>query len=341
MEWQTYQSPVGTGGWRVRLPEAPRPAVLSDDATAGDALMAYLRTQRDRLVEADRAIRRAQPDGAFDLRAAVRRTRAALRTYRPLVEDPDLVTELIDELRWLGREVSALRDVQVARERITAALTELDDGLRRGPVGFRVSRYFARAEADANTALLETLDSARWAAVREKVDALNDDPALTELAARPAREGLLAHLRTTAWLLVEAVHQGDTSDAGLHAIRKVARHLRESALVARPVVGQPAKRFDRRLERFRRVLGEHQDSVVSRRALDQLVTEAEQAGENGFTLGLLYGREWARAEAVRATLPRYWRKAWRPEHLGWLDAELTRNRTNCVGLALHACSPHA
>jgi CHAD domain-containing protein len=295
--------------------------VLSEDATAGEALMAYLREQRGRLIEADRAIRRAQPDGAFDLRAAVRRTRAALRTYRPLVEDPDLVTELIDELRWLGREVSALRDAQVARERITAGLAELDDGLRRGPVATRVSRYFARAEAEANTALFETLDSARWAAVREKVDALNDDPPLSDLADEPARDGLLVHLRATARLLVEAVHRGDTSDAGLHAIRKVARHLRESALVARPVIGQSVKRFDRRLEKFRRLLGEHQDSVVSRRALGELVTEAELAAESGFTIGLLYGREWARAEAVRATLPRYWRKAWHPEHLGWLEAD--------------------
>lgn len=284
--------------------------------------MAYLRAQRDRLAEADRAIRCADPDGAFDLRAAVRRTRAALRTYGPLVDDPDLVTELIDELRWLGREVSALRDAQVARERITAALAELDEGLRRGPVHTRVSRHFERTGAEARATLFEALDSARWAAIRDKVDALNDDPPLTDLAARPAPDELLVHLRVTARLLVEAVHRGDTSDAGLHAIRKVARHLRESALVARPVVGRPAKQFDRRLEKFRRLLGEHQDSVVSRRALDELVTEAELTGESGFTFGLLYGRESACAEAVRATLPRYWRKAWRPEHLDWLDAEL-------------------
>ncbi|MBO0876708.1 MAG: CHAD domain-containing protein [Pseudonocardia sp.] len=289
--------------------------------------MTYLRAQRDRLGEADRAVRCADPDGAFDLRAAVRRTRAALRTYRPLVEDPDLVTELIDELRWLGREVSALRDAQVARERITAALAELDDGLWRGPVHTRALRYFERAEARAQATLFEALDSARWAAVRDKVDALNDDPPLTDLAARPAPDGLLVHLRVTARMLAEAVHRGDTSDAGLHAIRKVARHLRESALVARPVVGRPAKRFDRRLEKFRRLLGEHQDSVVSRRALDELVTEADLAGESAFAFGVLYGRESARAEAVRATLPRYWRKAWRPEHLDWLDAELAEPRT--------------
>lgn len=322
MGWEIHQSSVSADGWQVRLPKAPRPAALPEDATAGQALMAYLRAQRVRLAEADRAIRRAEPDGAFDLRAAVRRTRAALRTYRPLVRDPGLVTELIDELRWLGREVSLLRDAQVARERITAGIGELDDEVRRGPAQSRVSRYFAQTEAEARAALLEALDSVRWAKLRDKVDALNDDPRLTDLADRPALCGLLVHLRVTARLLVDAVQRGDTSDVGLHTIRKVTRHLRESALVVRPVAGQPAKRFDRRLEKFRRLLGEHQDSVVSRRALGELVTEAELAGESTFAFGLVYGRESAHAEAVRAVLPRYWRKAWRPEHLDWLDVEL-------------------
>jgi CHAD domain-containing protein len=296
--------------------------VLAPDATAGEALLAYLRAQRDRLVEAERAIRLDEPDGPFELRTAVRRTRAALRTYQPLVDDAELVTELIDELRWLGREVSPVRDAQVAHQRLTAGLAELDEALRRGPAPARVADYFARAEAEARAALLIALDSPRWATSRAKVDALNDDPPLSGLAARPAGSELLVHVRATARLLVQAVEQGDTSDAGLHAVRKVTRHLRESALVARPVVGRPAKRFDRRLERFRRVLGEHQDSVVCRRALDELVAQVGPAGESEFTLGLLYGREWARAEAMRAVLPRYWRKVWRSEYLAWLDAEL-------------------
>src|ERR1700754_2996258 len=101
-------------GWRVRLPDAPRSTAELEDATAGEALMAFLRAQRDRLTEAEAAIRCNEPDGPFDLRTAVRRTRAALRTYQPLMADHELITELIDELRWLGREVSPARDAEVA-----------------------------------------------------------------------------------------------------------------------------------------------------------------------------------------------------------------------------------
>lgn len=329
MNWQhggQSETFLGAGGYRVRLPEAPRPAKLPGDATAGEALMAYLRAQRDRLHEAERALRADEPDGAFDLRTAVRRTRAALRTYQSLMTEAELVTGLIEELKWLGREVSPVRDAQVAQERISAGLDQLDAELHKGPVAARVGRYFAEVQADARAALIDALDSPRWARLRSEVERVNERPSLTGQAARPASTELLTHLRSTARGLVEQVAYGDSSDAGMHAIRKVCRHLRESAQVAWPVIGKPAKRFDRRLEKLRRVLGEHQDSVVSRRALTELVAEAESAGENVFTYGLLYGSEWTLADEVRARVPRYWRKAWRAEYLDWLDPDLVRTQ---------------
>ncbi|NEA73849.1 CHAD domain-containing protein [Streptomyces sp. SID13588] len=283
--------------------------------------MAYLRSQRERLTLSERAIRQDLPDAAFDLRTAVRRIRAALRTYRPLVADDQLVTELIDELcRQLGRTVSVARDAQVARARITAGLDELDDELRRGPVRALVSTHFAQVDAAANAALSEALDSPRWLAVRSRLELFIDDPALTVLAERPAGTELLVHIRSTAKSLLEAVRTGDITDGGLHKVRKTARHLRESALVARPVVGSPVKRSDRRLQKLQRMLGEHQDTVISRRALAELHTTAQSAGQSGFTFALLYGQERARAEAVRNKLPRCWDRTWRPAYVGWLDA---------------------
>ncbi|HWD01440.1 MAG TPA: CHAD domain-containing protein [Amycolatopsis sp.] len=333
MMWRTNSPADNAGAYRVRLPKAPRPASLPPDATAGEALTVFLRSQRQRLAQAERAIRQGLPDAAFDLRTAVRRTRAALRTYRPLVADDQLVTELIDELRWLGREVSLARDAQVARERITAGLDELDEELRRGPVRALVAEHFDRVDAVAGAALAEALDSPRWLAVRGRLERFVNEPVLAMPAERPAAVELLVHLRSTAQLLLEAVRRRDTSDVGLHSVRKVTRHLRESALVARPVVGAPAKRFDRRLEKLRRVLGEHQDSVVCRRALTELLAEAERAGHSGFTFAVLYGQERARAEAVRTGLPRCWDRTWRPSYVDWLDAPVAVEEP--VDSALH------
>ena len=42
---------------------------------------------------------------------------------------------------------------------------------------------------------------------------------------------------------------------------------------------------------FRRLLGDHQDSVVSRTHLSQQAEAAHAAGEDTFTYGLLYAQE--------------------------------------------------
>ena len=282
--------------------------------------MAYLRSQRERLAQSEQAVRQDMPDAAFDLRTAVRRIRAALRTYRPLVVDDQLVTELIDELCWrLGRAVSVVRDAQVARARLTVGLDELDDELLRGPVRALVSEHFAQVDAAANAALSEALDSPPWLAAPagSSCSSMTRNSLCLPSALPRPNCWCTSGRRLGCWS--RRCGRSDPSDDGLHAVRKTARHLRESALVARPVVGSPVKRFDHRLQKLLRMLGEHQDTVISRRVLAELLATAERAGHNGFTFALLYGQERARAEEVRNNLPRRWDRTWRPAYLGWLD----------------------
>jgi hypothetical protein len=57
-----------------------------------------------------------------------------------------------------------------------------------------------------------------------------------------------------------------------------------------------------------RLLGDHQDSVMARRALPELSAVAHAAGEDTFLYGLLYGREEQRATAAEERLAGRWRK---------------------------------
>ena len=60
------------------------------------------------------------------------------------------------------------------------------------------------------------------------------------------------------------------------------------------------KRAEKHFKRIQRVLGDHQDSVVASGALRQFaLTAGTTPGENGFTYGLLYGREQQIAEDAR------------------------------------------
>jgi len=56
------------------------------------------------------------------------------------------------------------------------------------------------------------------------------------------------------------------------------------------------------------LLGDHQDSVMTREALRELAALAHAAGESSFTYGVLYGREEQRAAEAEAALPGTWEK---------------------------------
>jgi CHAD domain-containing protein len=107
-------------------------------------------------------------------------------------------------------------------------------------------------------------------------------------------------------------------DVAVHSARKAGKRLRYATEVAMPAVGKDAKEFAKALKGFQSALGEHQDTVVAREALRELGTLAHPAGENGFSFGLLYGRDAARAEEIERNLPALWAQAWTRRNRRWL-----------------------
>jgi CHAD domain-containing protein len=71
------------------------------------------------------------------------------------------------------------------------------------------------------------------------------------------------------------------------------------------VYGNSAGKFAAAMESVQELLGEHQDSTVARDLLRRLGA----GNRNGFTFGILYGREEARARAARTELPEVWERA--------------------------------
>ena len=54
------------------------------------------------------------------------------------------------------------------------------------------------------------------------------------------------------------------------------------------------------------MLGEHQDSVVTRQVLHEMGIQAHLDGDSAFTFGLLYGREQQRAAALEEEFAWAW-----------------------------------
>ncbi|OEJ96293.1 CYTH and CHAD domain-containing protein [Streptomyces thermolilacinus] len=298
----------------------PAPHHAGPDDTAGGHVLAYLRAQTDKLLTHDAGLRRDEPEALHDLRVAARRLRSALRSHRKVL-DRAATDPLARELRWLGRELGVDRDREVLDARLSAALDTVPRTLQLGPVRGRLRRWSAAHRAGSRGHLLEVLDSDRYLALLDRLDALTADPPLRPAAAKSPekvlRKAVLKeHARVAARVdRALALDPGSDRDVALHEARKAAKRARYTAELAAPAVGKPARRLARDMKALQRLLGDHQDSVVARRALRELAVQANGAGESSFTWGLLYAREEAEAAARERELPDTWARV-RPRGIG-------------------------
>ncbi|MFE7125806.1 CHAD domain-containing protein [Streptomyces sp. NPDC057617] len=292
--------------------------------TAADHVLAYLRAQADAIVAQDPAIRRDLPDSVHQLRVATRRMRSAFRTYGKVI-DRSVTDPIGEELKWLAAELGIDRDQEVLNERLLARVGEVPRTLLLGPVRGRLRAWNAGRRAGSRSRTVGVLDSERYLALLDRIDALLADPPLRPAAAGAPGKVLPAAVVKDYGRLAGRVEEalalppGEERDIALHNARKAAKRARYAAEAAGPALGKPAKRFVKRMKTVQTVLGDHQDSVVARDALRDLAIQAHAAGDSAFTWGLLYGHEEAQAARRERELPRVWEKASAPR----LRADLT------------------
>ncbi|MEU9341442.1 CYTH and CHAD domain-containing protein [Streptomyces sp. NPDC048278] len=291
----------------------PRPPKTGPAAprTAGDHVMAYVRAQRDAVVELDPAVRLDTEEGVHDMRVATRRLRSTFRTFGKVL-DRQVTDPIADELKWLAGELGVGRDQEVLAERLEADLAAVPPALVDGPVHDRLHHWAQAGERGSRSRLLGVLDSKRYLALLDTLDSLAADPPLLKAAAGDPEEILAKAVHKdfakVADLIETAMAQppGHDRDLGLHEARKKAKRTRYAAETARPALGGPAKTLLKSMKSLQTLLGEHQDSVMARETLRELSAVAHAAGESTFTYGLLYGHEEQRAAAVEAETPGAW-----------------------------------
>lgn len=311
---------------RLLAPEMPahRASPQPDSASsAGDVLLAYLRAQAEQLRKYDPLVRRDVPDAVHQMRVAARRMRSALQAFGRVI-DRDRTRELTAELKWISGELGGARDTEVMAERCAAMLDELPDELILGPVAAALTRSFQRRQADSRQVALAALDSDRYLVLHDMIDALLADPPYTRAAARRGRRELPKSAARTYRRVVsrmdDALSQpaGERRDVALHEARKAAKRLRYATEAIRPTLDKPAKRLQRRLKRVQQLLGDHQDTVVSRPVLRELAGQAHLDGGNGFTYGLMHAVEADRAAQAERRLPATWHKMRKRKNTAWL-----------------------
>jgi CHAD domain-containing protein len=279
-------------------------------AAAIDRVRARIEEQYGQILRHDPGVRVGDdPEDVHDLRVAVRRLRALLRAADSLLV-PEWSEPLRNELKWLGGELGAVRDLDVLLEHLRAEAAELDGDERA------FAEVLQRLEADrveARERALVALRSDRYAELLNSLEAAANAPQaraldakLDELAAREFRR------------LAKAVDGlgDDASDAELHRVRIKGKRARYAAELAEPVAGKAVTRFVKRAKGFQDVVGAHQDAAVAEEHLRSLAPQLTSS-EAVVAAGRMIERQRSRRREARAKLPKAWARLERSGRRVW------------------------
>jgi CHAD domain-containing protein len=313
-----------------RLPPGDGARLREDGLSAGAVLHSYVQGQIGTLLSYDARVRVDEPDAVHQMRVATRRLRSALREFAELLE-PAAIGNLDEELRWLAGVLGEVRDIEVLREGLLAELAGLPADLVVGPVQSRVTDQLGGEYDAARERMLGAMVTERYFALLDRLDQLEAELPLTELADGAAPDVLSGHVQRSWRRLAkrasrvlattsegeqatsEATAGGDSQLAAaaeqIHDARKSAKRARYVLDAVRPAMGRKARRLSKRLARIQDVLGTHQDTVVARDVVKRLCAEARQAGEDTFTYGVLYQAEADHGRQAMSQFPQVWQRA--------------------------------
>ncbi len=252
----------------------------------------------DNLLTWDRAVRADVYDSVHQMRVTTRKIRSLLQASESAFGLSDDAW-ILDELRQLASVLGIARDAEVLAERYEAALDELPEELVRGPVRERLVEGARRRYRSGWRKSLVAMRSQRYFRLLDALEALvAAEPPGPGEGEEPSLDATIeaGYKRVRKQAKRAARAEVEQRDEALHRIRKGAKRLRYTAAAT------GANGVSDAAKNIQTLLGDHQDSVVSRAHLGQQADAAHAAGEDTFTYGLLYEREAQLARRCREQL---------------------------------------
>ena len=287
-----------------------------------DPVQRAVAEQVDELLVWDRAVRADVFDSVHQMRVTTRKIRSLLKDAQTSAAlSDDAYAWVLDELRELAGILGVARDAEVLEQRYEQELNRLSPELVRGPVRERLVEGAKRRYQSGLRRSLIAMRSQRYFRLLDALDSIVADTPVTATGEQPAPvtiDAAYKKVRKAAKAAAQAdqaaqeddvepsAHQDQQDDEdhdpehdrdeALHVIRKRAKRLRYTAAAT------GADDVSKQAKAIQSLLGDHQDSVVSRDHLTQQADAAHAAGEDTFTYGLLYQQESDLAESCRQQL---------------------------------------
>lgn len=298
-----HDAGAGAAGHGSKLAKVLGETTPQLPATPSDPVHRAVAEQVAALLAWDRAVRADADDAVHQMRVTIRQIRSLLQASEEEFGLTDDAT-ILSELRELAAVLGVARDAEVLTERYRDALDSLPPEMVRGPVRQRlVDGGWQRYKSGLNRSL-RAMRTARYFRLLDALDEVvvtspppdDEHPHATVAAGfkrvrKRVKTAKEAEAAAAAGMLTE--HERDDA---LHRIRKAAKRLRYvAAATGAPKVSERAKVIQS-------LLGDHQDSAVSRVHLLHEADAAHAAGEDTFTYGVLYQREEELAHRCREQL---------------------------------------
>jgi len=303
-------------------PDAPVQATTLDvhrGMSTRSAFQVIARSCLKQIVGNQPAVLKGNPDGVHQMRIGIRRLRAAMSAHRELLGD-EQSNAIKGELKWLARELTPARELDVLLTRVVSPLTRgksriKSNGLSTLPRALEKERKQAyRVACDAVTSARYrelALNTAEWIEAGRWLD--QQDDLLRNRANMPV-ETFAAEELQRRWrkFRKKAKNLAELNAQDRHKCRIQGKKLRYAAEFFAEAF--PTKRAQKRLSKFTSALKKMQDglgelndiAVHENRVAAMGLQRPDGSRKKAFEAGLLAGREDARYDAaMRAAVKAY------------------------------------
>ncbi|OBK27452.1 CHAD domain-containing protein [Mycobacterium asiaticum] len=296
-------APAGHGSKLARVLDSAGLSAPAAAPPSKDPVHQAVARQIEELLVWDRAVRDDVDDSVHQMRVTIRKIRSLLKDSQDSFGLADGAW-VLDELRELAGVLGVARDAEVLAERYERELTRLDPALVRGPVSERLVSGAQRRYQLGLRRSLAAMRTKRYFRLLDALDAMVAEPPVSTFGQDAAPVTIDAAYRRVrkASKAAKAAERAEDADTALHVIRKRAKRLRYTAAAT------GADQVSQQAKAIQTLLGDHQDSVVSREHLLAQAHAAHVAGEDTFTYGLLYQQETDIAERAHEQLDAALRK---------------------------------
>jgi CHAD domain-containing protein len=278
---------------------------VREDHSVGDASLAVVRRQLQTWLQHEAGTRLGEDiEELHDMRVAIRRMREAIRLFRPFLPEP--VLGFRNDLKWLGRILGEVRDLDVQIEQLVAwkGTLPIADASALEALHTRLEER----RRESRIRMLDGLDSPRYDDLVTRMATALREPEIPTMAREVPVQVVAPSLLTRAHarILRDGRKIGPESPPQrYHDLRIRCKQLRYALEFHHPLYEAEATLVIRRLVQLQNLLGRHQDADVAVHWLRE-----EALGERGslplstsFVVGRLVERYTTEAARLREGFP--------------------------------------